>query len=180
MKWILSVLVIACFFTNTFARDIFVGGAGASDTNPGTAAQPFATIQKAASVAVAGDVVKIRGGTYRETIVPANSGITFEADNGATVVINGTNQITTPWTLHSGNIYKTSVTLPVNGHQSRLTTNTTLLSNQLFKDGRMQFEARWPDISTEADLLNISKCRHVSQMVSFGGQAWPTIVFRKG
>ena len=169
MKWILSVLVIACFFTNTFARDIFVGGAGASDTNPGTAAQPFATIQKAASVAVAGDVIKIRGGTYRETIVPANSGITFEADNGATVVINGTNQITTPWTIHSGNIYKTSVTLPVNGHQSRLTTNTTLLSNQLFKDGRMQFEARWPDISTEADLLNISKSRHVSQMVSFGG-----------
>src|SRR5688572_11661987 len=171
MKWILSVLLFICSLSNTFARDIFVGGAGASDNNTGTATQPFATIQKAASVAVAGDVVKIRGGTYRETIVPANSGVTFESDNGAIVVINGTNQITTPWTLHSGNIYKTSVTLPVNGHQSRLTTNTTLLSNQLFKDGRMQFEARWPDISTEADLLDLKKFRHVSQMVSFNASS---------
>src|SRR5688572_12785256 len=172
MKWIFSVLALACFF-NTFARDYFVGGSGASDTNPGTATQPFATIQKAATIAVAGDVIKIRGGTYRETIVPANSGtgaqpITFQPDNGATVIINGTNPVTTPWTIHGGNIYKTSVTLPVNGHQSQLTSNTTLLSNQLFKDGRMQFEARWPDISTEADLLNISKTRHTSQMVSFG------------
>jgi hypothetical protein len=89
MKLILSVLVVVCFFTNTFSRDIFVGGAGASDSNPGTAAQPFATIQKAASVAVAGDVVKIRSGTYRETIIPTNSGITFEADNGAIAVIPG-------------------------------------------------------------------------------------------
>ena len=171
MKWTLSVFLIACFFT-TFSRDYFVGGTGASDSNPGSAAQPFATIQKAASVAVAGDVIKIRAGTYRETIVPANSGtagqpITFEAENGAVVIINGANQITTPWTNHSGNIYKTSITLPVNGHQSQITSNTTLLSNQLFKDGRMQFEARWPDISSEADLLNISKARHTSQMASF-------------
>ena len=61
MKWILSVLIVVSLYNNTFARDIFVGGAGASDNNPGTATQPFATIQKAASVAVAGDVVKIRG-----------------------------------------------------------------------------------------------------------------------
>ena len=118
-------------------------------------------------------LLKSEVATYRETIVPANSGtaaqpIIYQADNGAIVIINGTNQVTTAWTIHSGNIYKTSITLPVNGHQSQITSNTTLLSNQLFKDGRMQFEARWPDISTEADLLNISKTRHLSQMVSFG------------
>ena len=37
MKWILSVLIVVSLYNNTFARDIFVGGAGASDSNPGTA-----------------------------------------------------------------------------------------------------------------------------------------------
>jgi len=63
----------------------FVCGPKASDTNPGTAAAPFATIQKAASVAQPGDVVKIRDGIYRKTVTPANSGteeepIIFMAD----------------------------------------------------------------------------------------------------
>jgi hypothetical protein len=56
------------------AADFYVGGDGASDRNPGTASEPFATIQKAADVAAAGDVVNIRPGIYRETVVPANSG----------------------------------------------------------------------------------------------------------
>ena len=56
------------------AANFYVGGDGASDRNPGTASQPFATIQKAAGVAAAGDVVNIRPGIYRETVVPANSG----------------------------------------------------------------------------------------------------------
>src|SRR5688572_26202500 len=93
MKWILSVLIVVSLYDNTFARDIFVGGAGASDNNPGSATQPFATIQKAASVAVAGDVIKIRSGTYRETIVPANSGasgnpIVYEPDQAAIVIVS--------------------------------------------------------------------------------------------
>ncbi len=112
MKWILSVLIVVSLYNNTFARDIFVGGAGASDSNPGTATQPFATVQMAASVAVAGDVVNIRSGTYRETIAPANSGVTFRNDNGATVTISGLNEVTTPWTVHR-DIYKTTITLPV-------------------------------------------------------------------
>ena len=68
-----------------FATVYYVGGTGSSDSNPGTATQPFATIQKAASIAVAGDIVNIRPGVYRETVVPANSGspgnpIIFQAD----------------------------------------------------------------------------------------------------
>ena len=55
------------------AANFYVGGDGASDRNPGTASQPFATIQKAAGVAAAGDVVNIRPGIYEKTMVPANS-----------------------------------------------------------------------------------------------------------
>jgi hypothetical protein len=44
-----------------------------SDAAAGTKAQPFATLQKGNDVAVAGDTVFIRGGTYSIT-TPANSG----------------------------------------------------------------------------------------------------------
>ena len=44
-----------------------------SNSAAGTLDQPFATLQQAASVAAAGDIVYIRGGTYNIT-TPANSG----------------------------------------------------------------------------------------------------------
>lgn len=140
----------------------YVGGASASDANPGTAALPWATIQKAAIVAVVGNIVNIRAGTYRETIVPTNSGtsgnpITYRPDAGATVTVSGLNTADGGWTVHSGSIYKKTITLPVNGYNVTITNNTTLAANQVFKSGVMQFEARWPKLNTTADLLDRSK-----------------------
>jgi MYXO-CTERM domain-containing protein len=57
---------------NAFAKDYYVATTG-SDSNAGTIDQPFATLQKGHDVAVAGDTVYIRGGTYRIT-TPAASG----------------------------------------------------------------------------------------------------------
>ena len=54
-------------------REYFVGPGGA-DSGAGTLTRPFKTIQKAASQAMAGDVVTIRAGIYRETVRPAQSG----------------------------------------------------------------------------------------------------------
>ena len=52
------------------------------NSNTGTLAQPFATIQQAANVAEAGDTVFIRGGTYHETpSCPAHSGTPGGADH---------------------------------------------------------------------------------------------------
>lgn len=173
MKRILLLIVFIVSVCNSYARDYFVGGTGASDNNPGTSTQPFATIQKAASVAVAGDIVKIRSGVYRETIVVANSGspgnpIIFQPDQGATVTISGLNVIdNNGWTVHNGNIYKKTITLPVNGFNTSTTRipennlNTTIFANQIFKDGEMMHEARWPNITTFADLLDRSKYRQL-------------------
>jgi len=65
-----------------------------SDSNPGTIAQPWRTIQKAANTMVAGDTVYIRAGTYRERVVPQHSGsagqtITYAAYPGETATIDG-------------------------------------------------------------------------------------------
>ena len=56
---------------HAFAKDYYVATTG-SDSNPGTVDQPFATLQKGHDVAVAGDTVYIRGGTYR-IVTPAAS-----------------------------------------------------------------------------------------------------------
>jgi hypothetical protein len=45
------------------AANYFVATSG-NDTNPGTLDRPFATLQRGASVAVAGDTVYVRGGVY--------------------------------------------------------------------------------------------------------------------
>lgn len=184
MKKILLLMAFVVSVCHSFARDYFVGGTGASDNNPGTAAQPFATIQKAASVAVAGDIVKIRSGTYRETIVVANSGITFQPDQSATVIISGLNVIdNNGWTTHNGNIYKKAITLPVNGFNTSTTRipennlNLTIFANQIFKDGEMMHEARWPNISKFADLLDRSKYRqfHFTQGFNVNNLTDPTL-----
>jgi hypothetical protein len=54
------------------AAEYYVATTG-SDSNAGTMAAPFATLQKGASTAAAGDTVWIRGGTYKIT-TPATTG----------------------------------------------------------------------------------------------------------
>jgi hypothetical protein len=59
----------------------------ADDGNPGTEAQPWKSLAKAANTAQAGDTVLVKAGTYSEALRPANSGttgnlITFKAYPG--------------------------------------------------------------------------------------------------
>jgi len=66
-----------------------------SDVNPGTEAQPWRTIRKAAVTLIAGDTVYIKTGTYKERVAPENSGnpqnyIAYIAYPGHTVTIDGT------------------------------------------------------------------------------------------
>ncbi|MBR3506397.1 MAG: DUF1565 domain-containing protein, partial [Lentisphaeria bacterium] len=71
-----------------------------SDRNPGTAAQPFATIQRAADLAMPGDTVIVHAGEYREWVDPKNGGtcdrkrITYTAAENEHVVIKGSERIT--------------------------------------------------------------------------------------
>jgi hypothetical protein len=64
------------------------------DANPGTLAQPWRSLQKAADSLVAGDTVYIRAGTYSERVIPRNSGsagayITYAAYLGEQAIIDG-------------------------------------------------------------------------------------------
>ena len=58
------------------AREYHVSVKGI-DTNDGSALKPFRTINFAAQIAEAGDVITVHAGTYRERIDPARGGKTI-------------------------------------------------------------------------------------------------------
>ena len=72
-----------------------------SDLREGSINNPFRTISKAASVAVAGDTVIVHAGVYREWVKPENAGesdskrIIYKAADGENVVIKGSEHIQT-------------------------------------------------------------------------------------
>lgn len=78
----------------------------ASDANPGTADRPWKTIGRATEPGVLrpGDAVVVRGGVYRETVVPRAGGsgpdrrITYAAYPGEQVVLSGADPYSPAWT----------------------------------------------------------------------------------
>jgi len=89
-------LVVTNGIPPTGLRNLYVATTG-NDANDGSIDKPFLTINKAAQVAIAGDVVIIKSGTYSpaSSVVVANSGtaanpIAFMAEVKDGVIIDGT------------------------------------------------------------------------------------------
>ena len=128
-------------------------------------------------MAVASDVVSIRPGIYRETIVPANSGtpgqpVTFQPDGDAEVTVSGADLADGGWTVYRGRSQK-AVALPLTGYGEQITGNATLLANQVFVGGKMMIEARWPNLANSDDLLNRADFRPIAKGAGRPGRAGP-------
>ncbi|MDB5356353.1 MAG: carbohydrate-binding cenc domain protein [Phycisphaerales bacterium] len=113
-----------------------------SDGNAGTLAAPLASIQHAADLARPGDTVFVRGGVYHETVTPARSGssgapITFTSYNDESVEIDGADPVT-GWSNSGGAIYSAPQSWDLGEG-----------FNQVFVDGQMINEARWPNTSLD-------------------------------
>jgi hypothetical protein len=133
------------------SANIFYISPSGNDSNAGTLQLPFKTIQKCASVTVSGDSCVIRAGTYRETVTPANSGVTFINYNNEKAVISGNEIIpNNSFSNYSGNIYQATMNWNMNVRTWEQTTN-----NQIFVDGKMMVEARWPNIPIQ-NVTNIT------------------------
>jgi PA14 domain/Right handed beta helix region len=120
------------------ATEGFVVAPTGLDTNPGTLALPFRTIQKCASLVKPGKNCVIRAGTYRETVRPALSGssgagIGFRAYGDGPVIVSGADVI--------------SGFVPVAGGRYRANLGWDLGAgkNQVFLNGKMLLEARFPN-----------------------------------
>jgi hypothetical protein len=113
---------------------------GGSDSAAGTLAAPFATLQHGASVLSPGDTLYVRQGTYHEAAQLSHSGtasapISIQAYPGECPLIDGAQPVTATWSLYSGQIYAAPwPSQPM----------------QVFCDGQMLNEARWPAAGVEA------------------------------
>jgi len=120
-----------------------------SDSNPGVSLdKPFRTTQKCAGVTTPGDTCLIRGGVYRETVIPARSGavgapIVFQAYQNKVVIISG-NEVIAGWTSYSGHVYCAAMPWSL-----KVRTPEQITDNQLFVDGQMMVEARWSNLLPE-------------------------------
>lgn len=84
-----------------------------SDQAPGTEAQPFRTITRAAAVAEAGDVITVHAGVYREWVNPVYGGteeerIVYQSAGDGEVVITGAEPVA-DWTDEGDGVWKTEV-----------------------------------------------------------------------
>src|SRR4030042_5276145 len=112
-KIFLCCLIIAFFFlflpASVHAAAYYVSTTG-SDSNPGTLAQPWRTIQKAANTINAGDTAYIRGGTYTGIVNISKSGTSGSTINifgfpGETAIVDG-----------GGNMGEYSALFTINGN----------------------------------------------------------------
>ena len=110
-----------------------------SDSAPGTESQPFATVQHGVNQLSAGDTLILRAGNYHELVTVGQSGtagapITLAAYPGETAALIGAQTVKGSWTLYNGSIY--SVPWPTQ-------------PMQVFSDGHLLNEARWPNTAIE-------------------------------
>jgi hypothetical protein len=122
-------------------EDFYVSTTG-DDSNPGTLAEPFATVQHAVDGMGPGDTCYIRGGTYHEAVdlslVSGSEGspITLTRYGDEKVLFDGTVAITNSWTLDEGNIYKTTLSEDI---------------TQLFAGDKLMTLARFPNAPAFSD-----------------------------
>ncbi|TLX71840.1 T9SS type A sorting domain-containing protein [Labilibacter sediminis] len=117
-------------------QDCYVSSTLGSDNNPGTEILPFKTIQKAIGQLEPGKTCFVMEGEYHEELNISNingsynNPVTIKAYPSHQVQIKGTEVIDKVWSVHQGNIYKTSFANDI---------------WQLFVDGDMVTSARWPN-----------------------------------
>ena len=148
-KRVLFTLIFTFSFFQFFSQTTYYvapSSSGGSDSNAGTLAAPFETLQHAINQLSAGDILYIREGTYRETITIDEDGtsgnlITIQNYNNEVVTIDGTVDVTGTWSTYGS----------VSGAY-QLTSYSTDIT-QLFVDDEPMVNARWPNAQFNDDSI---------------------------
>jgi alpha-N-arabinofuranosidase len=159
--------------TVAHASDFHVSIRG-SDTNPGTRAAPFRTIQHAADLAQPGDVITVHEGTYRERISPPRGGesdtkrIVYQAAQGEKVEIKGS-EIVKNWEKVRNDVWK--VILP-NSFFGKFNPFSDIIEGDWFDDkgrvhhtGAVYLNGEW--LTEAVSLEDVMKPANLSSL-SFG------------
>ncbi len=110
MRKFILLLMLGAFSFSAFSTEYHVAKNGA-DSNPGSRELPFLTIQAAANIALAGDVITVHEGVYRERIDPQAGGsndlnrVIYQAAENEKVVIKGS-EIVSEWEKDGKSVWK--------------------------------------------------------------------------
>ena len=122
-------------------RTYHVAPAGDDQSNDGSAQRPFRTLQHCHNVAGTGGSCDVAPGVYRESVTISHDGASFRGRAG--VSLSGLDRLDgLEWARTSmpGCVFRTNV----NASLPRI--------SQLFADGAMMVEARWPNLG---DITNV-------------------------
>ena len=122
------------------AHNVYFVSPSGDDSGPGTRTRPLATIQAGVNRLGPGDVLNVMPGEYHESVRVPHSGteaapITIQAYAGACPALIGAQPVAGPWMVHSGSIYKAA---------------WPSQPQQVFVDGQLLNEARWPNSPLES------------------------------
>ena len=90
-RYLFLTAILVLFFSfavNAFATTYYVATTG-NNNNPGTEAQPWATLTYAENRLSSGDTLIVRGGTYNETLYINVANVTFQNYPSETPIIDG-------------------------------------------------------------------------------------------
>ena len=157
LRLVTSLLSLAITLSSIHAAEWFVATDGTNAAGRGSFAAPYLTIDYAADRAAPGDVIIIRGGTYRETITPANSGtaeqsIIYRPYQNERVIVTGLNLISpgvagaATWEPDGGEAYKIQLNSSYGSDSGW--SRDRITGCQIFLDGQPLGEARWPNVPT--------------------------------
>ena len=132
---------------------IYYVSANAKYIGNGTKEKPFQTITEAAQIAVAGDIVKVAHGIYREWVNPINAGtkekpIVYCSEERLGAIITGAEQVK-DWTHYEGNVWKVRIPNGIFGEYNPYTTvikgdwyNATLPvhTGEVYLNGKSMYE----------------------------------------
>ncbi len=147
LRIVFTLLFAAACAPSARAATYYVSPEG-SDRGKGSATNPFRTLGKACSAMKAGDTCVLKSGVYRETLKPARSGtqtapITFRGAEGEQAVISGAD-VLTGW-KQEGGLYAA----PMDWTMDIEVEKGIRDGDQVFIDGEMTSEARWPDTGSK-------------------------------
>ena len=125
------------FVWSSQAADIYVSPSG-RDSNPGTESAPLATVQAAVNRLQPGDTCLVHAGVYREAVAFPRSGtaqqpITVKAYGDGRATVSGCDPVS-GWTQVSNRVWRAPMPWTLG-----------LGRNQVFSDGRVMVEARYPN-----------------------------------
>ncbi len=145
-----TFFLLSCAALATTGRGVerYVAPNGSDTLGTGTIGSPYKTIQKAFNVATPGDLIQVRGGTYRENVTlngkSGNAGnpITLKSYLGEQAILSGLDVPALTWTSTA----LRGVAVPV-----YVAAYTGPAFDQMFFNGKPLLEARWPNVPRDAN-----------------------------